>query len=220
MERPEFTGLLRPNIDYQLAYDLCARHASQASGAVAIFASSPFHAHELGTRLPNAHVIAAPGREDDDGHRPYAKVHDVGCIIWAEPTFTQIAHIAEAAAEALPPGGLLCALVAGRLARRLTEWREQRVPFHDGGGTPLGWRKTEQLIFQPDLYTIRQRVAFRGVNALAWDYAGQFAARFGRDDLADRCTAAMRAAFVAPEWARSISTIGVMVAERTGVQRL
>lgn len=206
----------RPNNEYQLAYDLCALHASHAKGEVALIASSPFHARELVSRLPDAQLVAAPHwTAPPDDSLNTVDLHDlsgVGCIIWAEPTLSQVSQVTSTVERVLASGGVLCVLVSGRLARRLSEWREHRAPALDPAETALGWRKTEQLIFQPGHYTIRQRVAFRGLTALAWDYAGQIAARLGRDDLADRCGVAMRASFTAS--ARSFSTIGVIVAEK------
>jgi hypothetical protein len=223
--------LPRPNNEYQLVYDVCAQRATQTLGDVAVIASSPFHARELAARLPAARacLIAAPRWTSevipDDPLkriRVFEELTDLtakSCIIWAEPTVSQLSHIPQVIDRKLVLGGLLCVLVSGRLAGRLSEWRERRAPASDPSETSPGWAKTERAVFPAASYTIRQRLAFRGLNALVWDYAGQFAARFGRDDLADRCGVAMRASFLAPEWTRSFSTIGVIVAEKTGAQR-
>lgn len=213
--------LQRPNIEYQLAYDLCAQQAAGAGGEAALIASTPFHARELTARLPATRLIAAP-RWTPDTPLQTANLTEldqldrVDCIIWAEPTVSQLATVSATIDRALIAGGVLCVLVSGRLAGRLSEWRERRAPALDLAERAPGWAKTEQAVFAPGRWTVRQRVAFRGLNALAWDYAGQVAARLGRDDLADRCGVAMRASFVAPAWARSFSTIGVIVAEKRG----
>ncbi|MBC7261709.1 MAG: hypothetical protein H5T63_06815, partial [Chloroflexi bacterium] len=135
-------SLLHPSLEYQYAFDLCAVEAQRIGGQVALFASSPFYARELLKRLQDREVaLVAVGEwglwagdlqrwlRPEIPHSAFSlappQLHShAHCAIWAEPEQTGGAQVLDTIQEMLLPGGKLCVIASGILARFLPEWQQ------------------------------------------------------------------------------------------------
>ena len=191
--------LRRPNLEYQFIYDLCAQVASQAPRHCSLVVSSPLHARELNSRIPEGRLVTAPSW----------KLSETDCVIWAEPSIQQSKTVLSNIKEALVSDGKLVVVVSGNLASRLSEWRDGLTLPPDE--TPLAWLRTRALLREANLQ-ITQEYTFRGITTLLWEYASQLTTRIGRPDLTDRLTYKMRADFSVKRWQQPFSTLGLIVA--------
>jgi hypothetical protein len=181
--------LQAPSLAWRYAFDHCAVELARDAGPVALFASTPFYARELVRRISSAVVpcptcepgsasaefLAAAGPELRPEHVGLADASDsgmhrrLGAIVWAEPENGTWQGVADQVAWLAAPGATLCIL--GRTAR-----------LHS-----LVRRRLQSLGFR-----LENCYGFQGPLSLALGMASRLPAQFGRDDLVDRCYAAMR----------------------------
>jgi len=196
----------------QTLYPLHAR-------GLGIVASSADYARQFLSRFDGAAAVFPSRTWYDAGKQPYFPAeciqapHDapqVAGMIWAEPTPDTAAVWMRRIDGLLSPDGVLCVVVAGRLAARVPE---------RGGTRAFGWRKTIQLLSEHQ-FEIQTAFTFHGLSSYTFALLNALWARAGRPDLADRAEFRMRAAFTrAVDWRRTvdlsrISTLGFIVAAR------
>jgi hypothetical protein len=217
----------RPSLDYQHAFDLCAVEVHRHSGAVAVFASSPFHARELLKRLNGSATALVPtgtwrssAGDSDQWLGPEVRVPAVRTleaiepplqtIVWAEPEMETGQQVMRRIGHLLRADARLCVVVSDWLAAFLPEWRGQKG---QPARRPAGLRRTYTWLRQAG-FEVEQVSAFHGPQSIAWGYASRFMLRLGRGDWADRCHFQMRAQYTVYGWQGLLSPVSVVVAKR------
>jgi hypothetical protein len=198
--------LSRPNLDYQYVFDLCAIH-TYSNGPVAVIANCDFYAYEMSRRLPDA-VIYRTGRGISALEKPEPlSMLAPRNIVWVEPDVADADKWIEQIYAALPDDGILACVLSGRLAHRLFEWRSGIIE-----GNPVNWRRMQTLLHP---FTIRQRYTFHGPVSIVCGVISNFMERRGHLDLADQWLYRMRAAFASQVWEHPLSTMNVIVVQRS-----
>ncbi|MGC8786378.1 MAG: hypothetical protein ACP5Q1_03015 [Anaerolineae bacterium] len=220
--------LLHPSLEYQYAFDLCAVEAQHTGGQVALFASSPFYARELLKRLAGCEItLVAIGEWSRWAHDlqawlgaeiapsafslapPYHRTR-VHCAVWAEPERTSGAQALRDMGEMLLPGGKLCVIASGWLARFLPEWQrnKSRPSTH-----PAGLRQAIAWLRHSG-FAVKACDGFHGPQSILWGYASRWMERLGRGDSADRCLFQMRATYAVRGWQALLAPVGLTCARR------
>lgn len=199
--------LLSPILAWRYGFDRCALEMDRDADPVAVFASTPFHARELARRIQAGMLLCPVGEcglapaEFRDAIGPevrpeYVHVADAGApdlygrpraIIWAEPETATWQGVADQVAQLAASGTTLCVL--GR-----TTQLHRRVP---GRLRSLGFR-------------VESCYGFHGPLSLALGMASRFPTQWGRDDLVDRCFAAMRQRLVVRGWQAGWSLVWML----------
>ncbi len=203
----------RPSLEYQHAFDLCAVEVHRTEGPVALFASSPFYTREMLHRLRGCNVTLVPlGDWDAAGIDLAVPAQDVqaGAVVWAGPEHGNGEQMLERIDRALLPGGRLCIVASGWLARFLPEWqRDADRP----GQRPAGLRRIAGWLRRSGLVVESVR-GFHGLESTLWGYASRLASAIGRPDLADRCHFQMRATYAVSGWQARWTPVQVVVAHK------
>jgi len=228
----EEAWLRRPGLEYQQAFNRCAAHAARVGEPTAVLASSLFYAREVVRRLSGrvllhfprhpglgeAEIQTALGPEVDWARlRLVSSMTDKAMaeaqtLVWAEPERGTWQAILGDLRVFRPPPALLV-LGTTWLRRLLPEWRaaEQRpaaVPLASAG------RIAAAL---PGLgYAVSDIHGFHGPRSLVWGALSRIPAALGRDDLVDRCFAAMRQDFVVGGRQTSWAPVWLLVAREAG----
>ncbi len=207
----------RPSLAYHSAFDLCALEASRAQGPVAVYASSLFHARELARRLSGEVVLCLPphlGLDEPavravigpevDWHRVRLDTGQQGSewgaprvVLWAEPEKQACEGTLDNVRQLMDPPVRLCVLGTTKLRHLLPEWRglaagPARAPLASMGEIARALRRLG--------YATQRLYGFHGPLSLFWGFASRLSAAIGRDDLVDRCLAAMRRTYLVRGW--------------------
>jgi len=219
--------LLRPSLEYQHAFDLCAVEAHREGGPVAVFASSPFYARKLLKRLDGCEATLVPigGWSSSSANigellGPEVEHPDVQILesldvqakaaVWAEPERESSRQVLKHVHQVLLPGGHLYVIASGWLARFLPEWkRDDGLP----GERPVGLRQTITSLRQGG-FTVEALYGFHGPESILWGYAFRLMERLGRGDLADRCLFKMRAEYMVSGQQAMWTPVGVTLARK------
>lgn len=219
-----------PSLAYHWAFDLCAVEVNRGGGPTAVFASSFFYARELGRRLAGNVVLhfthewgmdqteirSAMGPEIDWDRVSLESVQDgkgnvpLSTAIWAEPeaqtwkdTLSEIHRLAFPAAR-------LYILGTTGLRRLLPEWRRvTSLPAHE----PLSSYKPVVRALGHLGWIIEQMYGFHGPLSLLLGTASRLPAALGREDLVDRCFAALRQTYVVRGWQAKWAPVWVLISE-------
>jgi hypothetical protein len=220
-------SVVRPSLEYQHAFDLCAVEAHRAGGPVTIYASSPFYAREILKRLSSLPAALAPtgdwaslsssmeeklGPEVPGPNITAAEAMErpASVAIWAEPEPDTAAYLRQSVLRSLEREGRLCIINSGWLARRLPEWtRLEGRP----ASRPVALRQVRRWL-QSSAFTIEATVGFHGPLSILWGYRHHLAQRLGRPDVADRCHFKMRAEYVTRGWRAAFSPVCVIIARK------
>jgi hypothetical protein len=234
----------RPGLEYQHAFDVCAVEAHRRGGPVVLSASSPFYARELVKRIealqPAGLVIPGRygGREalearlgpevqvgttrtvqargatlwaEPEGASPLGRSGTLATTaVWAEPEGGDAERVLAAIERVLAPGGRLCAVTTGWLRRALPEWqREKDRPAE----RPVGLGRTVRWLRRAG-FAVEATYGFHGPASMVWGFASRLPAAVGREELVDRCLAAMRKTYVVGGWHARWAPVSVVLARR------
>lgn len=223
----------RPSLAYHCAFDLCGAQASHVGGPTAVWASSLLYARELVRRLRGAVLLrftrepalderrlhVAMGPEVDWGRvrldsRPSAHP-SLGTVLWAEPerrtwqiVLSDIQHLAPCAVR-------ICVVGTTWLRQVLPEWRTKAAR---PARAPTGCVRDLVTALHRLGYVAERTVGFHGPASLFWGALSRVPAALGRDDLVDRCFAAMREAFVVNGWQAGWAPVWVISAQHSAGQ--
>lgn len=222
----------RPGLEYQHALDLCALEAHRAGEPVTVYASSRLYAGELSRRLDPCGGVLVPCGEweptravcdwstgQEAGSGGFRIVSEASGLVagkaavWAEPEVEDLERTSALVGENVVPGARLCVVTSGWLRRGLPEWRGK---VHPPARRPAGLRRTLDRLRQAS-FTIDEVYGFHGPRSLAWGFASRVPAALGREDLLDRCLAAMRKGYVVSGWQAHWAPVAVVLARRVGI---
>ena len=223
--------LRRSSLAYHTAFDLCAAEASREAGPVAVLASSPFYARELARRLSGevllhfAHaegltepaIRAAMGPEVDWGRMRLVSAWERSkedcphMVLWAEPEKQTCEDTLNAVQQLAPSAGRILILGTTRLRRLLPEWQSADSP---PARAPLGSMRPIVRALRDLGYAVEGAYGFHGPLSLLWGTASRLPAALGRDDLVDRCFAAMRQAYLVRGWQARWAPVWVVAGRR------
>ena len=196
---------MRPSLEYQHAFDLCAMAAYQRGGPVLVLASSAFYARELEDRLECCAVRVAGADSQGEPADPPART-----IIWAAPDAASAEPTLQRFLPTLAPDGQLFLICSGPLARRLPEWQG---PSPLLSGQPVGPWLLRKVLRRGGLRLLA-RYGFHGPASILWGRLGQRLEQGGRPDWADRCQFQMRARYTERGVLTNLAPVGVLVAAR------
>ena len=190
----------RPPIERQRAYDLCAAQVSRTGGSVVCFASAP-SAQQLIHWLPEVKTSLSRNKQE----------MSASAAIWLDPVKNDGAQVLAQIEHVLHPGGVLCVVAQGWLARWLPTYQE----YAPGSGAPANaamicrWLSRSQM-------KISACQGVLGPISFMWGAAAGRAQRLGRYDLADRCQFEMREGMVSTGWQASLSACVLVTARKKG----
>jgi hypothetical protein len=130
--------------------------------------------------------------------------------LWAEPELPAGERPLQSLAAYLAPGGRLCVVTSGWLRRGLPEWSGERTP---PARKPAGLRRTLIHLRRAGL-SVEAVLGFHGPRSLAWGAARRLPAALGRQDLVDRCVAAMRRTYVVRGWQAFAAPVALVLARK------
>jgi len=218
---------MRPSLEYQHAFDLCAVEVRREGGAVAVFASSPFYARELLKRLNGCETglvpiggwrasagdigeLLAPELEQTNVETSERLNVRTKTALWAEPEMEDGQQVLEHIAQVLLPGGKLYVIASGWLARFLPEWKQvDRRPSE----RPAALWPTVKWLRQAG-FKVKALWGFHGPWSILCGFASRWLAHLGRSDWADRCHFHMRAQYIVRGPQALLAPVGVAVARR------
>ncbi len=222
-------GVCRPSLAYRYALDTSVTAATRTGSPVGLVCSSRFYLHELSGRLGSRGVLLsnpADGATDAalDGPRHWRALLDedgsflprrISAVVWAEPERLSAELRLAALTPMLPPGASLCVVSSGWLARRLPEWRRT-----DGrpATRPLGPGETAALLREHG-FVLKAAYGFQGPRSIGLGLLGRAFERLDRPELADRCEALMRAAYLETGVVGAVASVRLLIAERQPVRR-
>jgi hypothetical protein len=163
---------------------------------------------------PGADVESIVGPEvGDTGFEGLGEADElapVPAVVWAEPQVGDGPRCLEAVARNLTPGGRLCAVTSGRLRRALPEWQgEGDRPAEN----PAGLGRTVTWLRRAG-FAVEATYGFHGPQSLGWGFVSRLPAALGRDDLVDRCLAAMRRSYVVGGWQARWAPVAMVLARK------
>jgi hypothetical protein len=221
----------RLSLEYQYAFDFCAVALQRVVGPIAVLASHPFYARELGGRLDGAQVrlFAVPNwRRQPENVRAWLGEQSVGAgvglnrlsassiaaVVWAEPEREGGPELLARIGQLIAPGGRLYVVTSSPMRRFLPRWlpRGWRPAQH-----PAGHRATLHWL-QRAGWCLERRYGFHGPRSVLWGLAARVAAAWERRDWVDRCRAAMRVHYVVRGTQAAIAPVAVLVVRRDQVQ--
>jgi len=231
MDRRSVVGgqwsVMRPSLEYQHAFDICAVEVHRTGGPVAVFAGSPFYARELLKRLDGCKAVLVPigdwssssasigellGPEVEHPNFETLERLDVHAktAVWAEPEREGGERVLKRINQMLFPGGHMYVIASGWLARFLPEWQHND---NRPGQWPVGLRQAVKWLRQGG-FAVEALYGFHGPASILWGYAFRLLERLGRGDLADRCLFQMRAKYVVSGWPVFCAPVGIAVAQK------
>ena len=222
--------LRRPSLAYHSAFDLCAAQAARAGGPTAVLASGAFYARELVRRLDGQVLLHFPrdpglgeseiqtalGPEVDWARlRVASSMMDIAMaeprtLVWAEPERGTWQAILGDLRQFRPPPAVLV-LGTTWLRRLLPEWRAvDRLP----AAAPLASIRRIATALPRLGYAVSVIYGFHGPRSLVWGALSRIPAALDRDDLVDRCFAAMRQDYVVVGWQAHSAVVSLIIALR------
>jgi len=215
-----------PSLEYRYAFDLCAAEVEQHRRPLVVVASGRFYVRELMERMQHLEPVSVmTGGRGEASHEhagnerraEQALIAGVGtpgqpvaAVVWGEPQLEDGERWLAAIRGALAPGGRLWVVTSGWLRRGLPEWK------WEGNGPAIrptgpGWVLAR---LRKNHFDVEVVYGFHGPRSLAWGFAGRLPAVAGRQDLVDRCLAAMRESYVVKGWQARWAPVGIVRARR------
>ncbi|MCP4536824.1 MAG: hypothetical protein GY832_06730 [Chloroflexi bacterium] len=220
----------RSSLAYHHAFDLCAVEINRLGGTAAIFASGVFYARELARRLTRGTALwftreweldgairSAMGPEVDWGQVSLNSTRDgdkhsyPSVIVWAEPEVQTWKSILSDIHQLAPSAARLYVLGTTRLRRLLPEWGQATsLPALE----PLNSSRAVARALSRRGWIVEQMVGFHGPLSLLSGAVSRLPAALGRDDLVDRCFAALRQTYIVRGWQTKWVPVWMLVAKR------
>jgi hypothetical protein len=223
--------LQRPSLAYRSAFDLCAALSSCSRGPTAVLTSSRFYARELLRRLEGQILLHFP-RDSGSGESEtqialgpevdWSRVHvalamaevrtsEPNTLIWAEPERGTWQAILGDFQQSRPPAILI--LGTTRLRRLLPEWQDSGYP---PALSPFGSTMRIIRALYRAGYAVQDIYGFHRPRSLLWGTLSRIPAVLGRDDLVDRCFAAMRRDYLVRGWQARWAPVWLLAAWSDG----
>lgn len=221
--------LKRPSLAYHVAFDFCAAATACTGGPTIVLAGSLFYARELVRRLEDevwlyftrsmslsdSEIQTQMGPEVDWGRvslyqLPPAR-HRLGTLLCAEPERDTWLSTWQLVHRFAPVVACIHFLGTTPLRRVLPEW--QRVDSRPAQEPFNSYHPVARALSAIDGVET-DTCGFHGPLSLAWGLASRVPAALGRQDLVDRCFAAMRRSSVVQGWQARLSPVWLVTAKR------
>jgi hypothetical protein len=186
----------RPPLERQRAYDLCAAQVSRLDGPAVVFASAP-SAQQFAQWLPEIETNLCANAQE----------MSASAAIWLDPAKNEGAQVLAQIEHVLRPGGVLCVIAQGWLAR----WLPSHQEYAPGSGSPANAAMIRRWLSQSQM-KISACWGVLGPVSFIWGAVAGQAQRLARQDLADRCHFEMRERMVITGWQVRLSALVLILA--------